>query len=236
MQPEQAPAQVALFETIVVKHEGEPGERPPFVVVSERGHSTEPCYVCRQGVLSYPYYEAEIPVYYQGAYLADDSSKACSEACADKLPKHIKFEEMSSWQRGMNFDSRVFSLIGQEKKRGWIYAFSPMENYPRNTSRDGKWLVFVPVEEVDQWWERIKEGIRQGLLGRLAKIALSARPDRWTGKDRHVICVYTYDSEDKTDVERVRRGLHDIGIDWKLSYKTNAQTELDAFRQPRQIE
>jgi transposase len=39
-----------------------------------------------------------------------------------------------------------------------------------------------------------------------------------------VICVYTYDVEDEADCSRVRRALHDLGVTWKIPYKTDADT------------
>ena len=38
----------------------------------------------------------------------------------------------------------------------WVYARRKKGGYPENTIRSGKWLIFVPFSEVDEWWDLIK--------------------------------------------------------------------------------
>jgi hypothetical protein len=42
--------------------------------------------------------------------------------------------------------------------------------------------------------------------------------------DEHVICVYSYDSNDEADVIRIREALRKIGISQPLGYKTDEDT------------
>lgn len=46
----------------------------------------------------------------------------------------------------------------------------------------------------------------------------------------YVICVYTYDYEDKEDVMRVRERLREVGFHRKLPYKTDAATLAGQYR------
>ncbi len=58
----------------------------------------------------------------------------------------------------------------------WLYAERHVDDYPASTSRSGKWLLFIPVEQVDAVWEVIKRAIEEGRLGDCAKVA-TARPN-----------------------------------------------------------
>jgi hypothetical protein len=116
----------------------------------------------------------------------------------------------------------------------WIYALrqKDKDKYPADNVNSGKWLVFAPVEEVDEIWAKIKSVVEDGLLGNRAKVAsiYGARVDKFTGKKRQVICVYTYDWKDKEDVMRIREELRKLGITEILSYKADADTMAGKYR------
>lgn len=102
--------------------------------------------------------------------------------------------------------------------------------YPESTERSGKWLVFVPRTQIDAVWDRIATAVREGRLGGHAKVSTS-RPNRLSNEpERHVICVYTYDAEDKTDVDRVRAELRTLGITDRIPYKTDQATYQGKYR------
>ena len=42
--------------------------------------------------------------------------------------------------------------------------------------------------------------------------------------DTRVVCVYTYDVTDEADCMRVREALRNLGVTWKIPYKTDADT------------
>lgn len=48
--------------------------------------------------------------------------------------------------------------------------------------------------------------------------------------DSHVICIYTYDHEDESDVMRVREKLRELGFAENLGYKTDAATYSGVYR------
>ncbi len=113
----------------------------------------------------------------------------------------------------------------------WIYAYRQQGFYPEGTEEgSGKWMVFVPRDKVDSMWHIIAEAVRQGRLGRSAKVA-TARPNRNAiNPNEHVICVYTYNHEDVEDVMRIRATLRELGITWKIPYKTDSATRAGLYQ------
>ncbi|MGA3155499.1 MAG: putative phosphothreonine lyase domain-containg protein [Streptosporangiaceae bacterium] len=105
----------------------------------------------------------------------------------------------------------------------WIYADSPAVS-EADPSRTGKWLVFVPARQVDRWWELIRLATEQGRLGISAKAATARHNDLATSRRTKLICVYTRDWQDQSDVQRVLRQLRGIGVTSRLSYKTDEAT------------
>jgi hypothetical protein len=106
----------------------------------------------------------------------------------------------------------------------WVGAERKVGEYPDDTERSGKWMIFVSVADVDEVWAKIKDATEQGLLGSSAKVA-TARPNPLArDPKKRVICVYTYDSDDVEDVRRVRGKLRELGIVAKIGYKEDAAT------------
>jgi len=46
----------------------------------------------------------------------------------------------------------------------WLWAKRQVGTYPTGTERTGKWIVFVPVTQVDDWWNRVKQAVEEGRL------------------------------------------------------------------------
>lgn len=110
----------------------------------------------------------------------------------------------------------------------WIYADSPTAN-EADAGQTGKWLVFVPAAQIDRWWELIRLATEQGRLGISAKAA-TARPSELTASQQtKLICVYTRGWQDHNDVRRVLRQLRDLGVIWRLSYKTDEATASGVY-------
>ncbi len=106
----------------------------------------------------------------------------------------------------------------------WIYALNEISPYPESTERSGKWLIFVPNDEIDDAWDRIRGATKNGLLGGSSKVA-TARPNpNAVTSTSKVICVYTYDWKDEKDVMRVREELKKLGFTQKIPYKTDNAT------------
>jgi len=107
--------------------------------------------------------------------------------------------------------------------RYWEYAQRKIGEYPEHTSRGGKWLIFVGGQNLPRIWSKIKIAVEEGKLGGLAKAPRHSSRAQRTGNG--VICVYTYDWKDRSDVERIREELRKAGITRKISYKTDEDTE-----------
>ncbi|PWR71934.1 putative phosphothreonine lyase domain-containing protein [Methanospirillum lacunae] len=106
----------------------------------------------------------------------------------------------------------------------WIIQDAP-DTDPHATEDDkaGKWLIFVPPDQVDDIWKKIRDLTWQNELGISAKVSTSKRnPD---SRDyRKVMYVYTADWENEEEVMRVREKLRSIGIADRIGYKRNIET------------
>jgi Domain of unknown function (DUF1917) len=111
----------------------------------------------------------------------------------------------------------------QIQDKYWVSANS-RKNGVRFTERSGKWLIFVPMAELDDAWSKIKQATQAGLLSNFSKAATGLPNPNAIDPDLKVICVYTYDSDDREDVFRVRQALRDLGSDRPMPYKTDQAT------------
>jgi len=88
----------------------------------------------------------------------------------------------------------------------------------------GKWLVFARHSQIDALWSGIASATHAGTLGISAKV--SPRND----EDSHVICIYSRDYTDKSDVEKLRLGLRRLGVRWKIGYKPDIYTHCGVYK------
>ncbi len=125
---------------------------------------------------------------------------------------------------------RMENVPSQETSEYWIYELRKQGKYPEPTVRNGKWLIFVPVTNVDSVWGNIKKATEEGRLGDSAKVA-TARPNpNAVDASKKVVCVYTYDWTDKEDVMRIRAELRALGITSKIPYKSDEDTDKGKYR------
>ncbi|KAJ7587434.1 translation initiation factor eIF 4e-like domain-containing protein [Mycena floridula] len=89
----------------------------------------------------------------------------------------------------------------------------------------GKWLVFANSDQVDSLWTRVARATYAGTLGIAAKV--SPKKD---GSDQHVICVFTRNYTDESDVAKVRSSLRRLGVRWKIGYKPDIYTGCGVYR------
>lgn len=95
----------------------------------------------------------------------------------------------------------------------------------------GKWLLFPRVEDVPTTWRTVAEAVVEGRLGNTAKIATDT--DKKEDDGIRVICVYTADFTDESEVRRVCRSLNDLGLiptERSIWYKADAYTYLNINR------
>ncbi|BCL79671.1 hypothetical protein ccbrp13_21360 [Ktedonobacteria bacterium brp13] len=122
-------------------------------------------------------------------------------------------------------------LPSKETEEFWIWVHCPRLSEPSyDAEKVGKWLVFVPVAQVDAAWAKIKEAVEQGRLGGTAKVATAKKSPREVNSAERVICVYTDDWTDEYEVRRVHAELYDLGCTWPMSYKTDKDTLAGVYR------
>ncbi len=106
----------------------------------------------------------------------------------------------------------------------WIWAENDKKHYPDSTERSGKWLIFADINKIDEIWKKVKDATENNLLGCFSKVSTAKpNPNAQDSKSK-VICVYTYDYEDKKDVMRIREELRKLGITFKIPYKSDKAT------------
>ncbi len=116
----------------------------------------------------------------------------------------------------------------------WIDAFrlhaSRRGRTIRKAASGGKWMIFVPRARIDDLWATIRKATEEGYLGDHAKVS-TARPNpNSADPSKHVICVYTDDAEDEADIREVRQALRDLGVSWKIPYKSDAATRAGKYQ------
>ena len=111
----------------------------------------------------------------------------------------------------------------------WLHTERKKGTYPEYSDKGGKWLIFVPLPLVDAIWEKIRRATEEGKLGSAAKVA-TARPNpNATNTNTKVICVYTYDWTDESDVKQIRQELRQLGITSKIPYKADQETDSEMY-------
>ncbi len=78
----------------------------------------------------------------------------------------------------------------------WLSVERKKKDYPTHTSNGGKWLIFVPLSEIDNVWVKIMHATEKGKLGSSSKVATAKLNPNARDPNTKVICVYTYDWTD----------------------------------------
>jgi hypothetical protein len=106
--------------------------------------------------------------------------------------------------------TKLRTCSSEERAPFFLWAYARGIDYPAQTERGGKFLLFVNRDDVDEVWPKIREALDTGRLGECAKVS-TARPNpNSSDPKRQVICVYTYDSEDAKDRRRVLASLRKL--------------------------
>ncbi len=82
-------------------------------------------------------------------------------------------------------------------------------------------MIWLAPETIDRYWTHIKQAVEEGRLGNEAKVSTAGSLNN---KGTYVICVYTYDYEDRDDVMRIRGELRALGIRREITYKADEDT------------
>lgn len=94
----------------------------------------------------------------------------------------------------------------------------------------GKWLIFLPPEEIDDAWIRVRNATCNKELGISTKVSTS-KPNPDSRDNMKVIYVYTADWRDEEDVMRVRERLRELGFVDRIGYKRNIETFKGEYSQ-----
>lgn len=76
----------------------------------------------------------------------------------------------------------------------------------------GKWMFFPPVQDVDRIWRIVADATWAGKLGIASKVATYDEDEDPARATARLICVYTADFTDESDVTRVLLALCDLGL------------------------
>lgn len=107
----------------------------------------------------------------------------------------------------------------------WSWARADSSGW---TARSGKWMLWPEGEEALSAWRIIGELTRAGKLGIQAKI--SCRAQRELVGER-LICVYTADSDDLPDLQRVVDLLRNhLNPKHRLIYKEESMTHAGLYQ------
>jgi hypothetical protein len=92
----------------------------------------------------------------------------------------------------------------------------------------GKWMVFCPLDKVDDVWQSVRTAVLAGRLGGAAKVA-TARPNpNQYNSNQLPIMIYTR-ADDLEEIGRVLVELRALGISQGLPYKGDATTLSGAY-------
>jgi hypothetical protein len=111
----------------------------------------------------------------------------------------------------------------QECCSGWVYARRLRGEYYKETERSGKWMIFPLCEDAVSVWKKIASSVENGDMGRSAKITTSRK------KETCVICIYTYDSDDKADLLRLLQNIRGLKINLRAIYKEDRETRAGNY-------
>jgi hypothetical protein len=113
-----------------------------------------------------------------------------------------------------------------KSQAGWVWS---RQNAPidSDVNRSGKWMLFPRCGQAVPAWRIVAQAGRDGQIW-LAKISPVAT------RGSHVICVYTPDFTDRTDVETVAQRLDSLGlVERAVYYKPDIFTYAGIYNRSR---
>ena len=90
----------------------------------------------------------------------------------------------------------------------------------------GKWLIYSSPRSINDVWKTVAAAYVKDELGVNIKVSTASQSET----NEHVICVYTWNYLDVSDVERVREKLRSFGFDRRLYYKPDIYTYLQIYK------
>lgn len=131
-------------------------------------------------------------------------------------------------QSEMDLDNELLHY-GDHNDSAWVWATKlTREQKQRISERTGKWMLWPIGKEAIEVWRVICELTRGGSLGIQAKITY--REHCIPGDAERLICVYTYDSDDLSDLQRVVNQLREsLDQKYRLIYKEDRMTMAGGY-------
>lgn len=201
----------SLFVTMPISWKGTLAQ---YVGRLHRDHSA------KRDVVVYDYIDVDVPVLARMARKRQAGYRALGYRV--RSTNTVQFEEQMRSVDIVAGDDRHPSEVFEQY---WIYAERrDADSYPEHGERGGKWMLFIKTADIDEWWAKIKAATESGLLGSSAKVATMKPNPNAAAHHTRLICVYTYDIDDEADCTRVRQTLRNLGVTWKIPYKTDADT------------
>lgn len=114
----------------------------------------------------------------------------------------------------------------------WVGVAGPNAQ-PFPGEHSGKWLIFVSLEHLEDVWQKVWQATLDGKLGPYSKCGTAKNVSGSGSGNSRVICVYTYDHRDQADVERVRQGLREIGVQRSIPYLSDREAHDGVYAKPR---
>lgn len=150
----------------------------------------------------------------------DNSCAVCVEILEQS---NIAFAQMlTEYKQTSTMPEKHPNYIGSFS---WLYARDKGKQ-PVENMKGGKWMLFVPRNELDTCWKHLVEGIHLGLIEEI-KTSIPNELNPRNAKDTFAIMVYTKDYSDIENVEKVLRYIEGANLTKgkTIYYKTNEATK-----------
>lgn len=139
-------------------------------------------------------------------------------------------DELDFLETYLNLIYEPSHLPSKDQSRSWIYALAPGRTDFKSNASTGKWCIFRETAQIDTAWAKVSDAVARRDF-ECAKVST-----RW-GKgscDQHVICVYTTDFNNETEVLMARSRLYALGFTEELGYKRCLDTQGNLYGDKRE--
>ncbi|KHO01085.1 DNA polymerase II large subunit-like protein [Metarhizium album ARSEF 1941] len=122
-----------------------------------------------------------------------------------------RLELLTEFRQKLELSGRSAALVKRELVQEQSQAVADILRLAQaGKVRSGKWMLFCPPSDVNEVWGRVARATAHNELGIAAKVSPRPQFDH-VRKDR-IICIYTSDFQDKSDVGRVLRQLRNLKL------------------------
>ncbi len=121
-----------------------------------------------------------------------------------------------------NYDFMRNITPSQITDQYWLYSSIRLSFY--STPCTGKWLIAVPLEQLDETWKKVEQALLAGRLGPAAKAATAAFNKTQVDYKQKMIVVYVADFEEELKSKKVLKALRSIGIKKRIKFKRDLET------------